>query len=264
MRFQHLKRWQLTAQEAMIAGAPRASFLTHQWDVSGNCESPVHREYYGAEPLGLSPDGTRLKGRGPQMTIEFQARCRGCLNCLKARAAHWRYKCLAEFSSAPRTWFGTLTFRPEEVYRAKCAANLRLIGTSTQWDELEEAEAFRFMAHEMGKEVTRYLKRLRKRGANLRYCLVAEAHKSGVPHFHMLVHEGSDLTPVRHKTLVDCWTAGFCVWKLADDRSPYYVTKYLTKSMRARIRASLDYGTAIQPTSLDTAEGVRGVKKPQC
>jgi hypothetical protein len=171
-------------------------------------------------------------------------------------------KCRTEIAAAPRTWFGTLTFRPEQVYRAKCAANLRLAAQGTQWDELKEAEAFRRMADELGKEVTLFIKRVRKRAASLRYCLVAEAHKSGVPHFHMLAHEVHELSPVRHKLLVDCWTAGFSNWKLADERSAHYVTKYLTKSMRARIRASIGYGN-ITHTSYDIAEGVRIISQKE-
>jgi hypothetical protein len=146
---------------------------------------------------------------------------------------------------APRTWFGTLTFAPELQYRAKCAVSLRLADRASSWDELDDDTAFGLVAQELGKDITRFIKRLRKAGAVFRYCLVTEAHKSGLPHFHMLVHETADADPVRHKILAEKWQAGFSSWKLAEGpAAAHYVTKYLTKSLRARIRASEGYGTS--------------------
>ncbi len=126
----------------------------------------------------------------------------------------------------------------------KCAVNLRLLQRFSTWEATSEDEKFRLLATEAGKEITRYLKRLRKAGARVRYCLVAEAHKSGLPHFHMLLHEVSEDHPVRHRLLVDKWGAGFVNAKLvpSESRVAFYVTKYLTKSARARIRASAEYG----------------------
>jgi hypothetical protein len=192
------------------------------------------------------------------MTVELDIRCRKCEPCLRSRAAHWRFKCQNELSTAPRSWFVTLTFRPESQYRAKCAANLRLLARSTTWEETTEDEKFRLVAEELGKEVTRYLKRLRKADARIRYCLVVEAHKTGLPHFHMLLHEVSEDHPVRHKLLADKWTSGFMNAKLtsSDSRVAFYVTKYLTKSARARIRASADYGV-ITPLG-DSVKHVEG------
>jgi hypothetical protein len=244
MRFQNLKRWRLTAEEALATGADRPNFLTIRKDVAGNCTDAIHREYVGAEQVTRSRDYSRTTRRGPQMTIEFQVRCRLCLNCRKARATHWRYLCQNEIKSAPRTWFLTLTFRPENHYRVRCAVDLRLHARGTTFEQQTENERFRLLAAECGKEVTRYIKRLRKAGARVRYCLVAEAHISGLPHFHMLLHEVSEDHPVRHKLLADQWGAGFINAKLcnSDTRAAGYVTKYLTKSARARIRASEGYG----------------------
>ena len=188
------------------------------------------------------------------MVIEFTARCRKCENCLKARAAHWRLKAYAELRAAPRTWFGTLTFAPDRVYRARCAAEVLAVKRGHKWEELSADAQFRYLADELGKECTNYWKRLRKAGCQFRYCLVAEAHKSGVPHYHALVHEISEESPVRHKMLAEKWGAGFCNWKLAEGpRVANYVTKYLVKSMRARIRASIGYGEA-ECTSSDIAQ----------
>jgi hypothetical protein len=244
MRFQHLKRWRLTAEKALASKkADRPNFSTIAWEVAGNCTAPIYREYKGSEMLNAGIASTSTRSRGPQMTVELHVRCRGCDNCLKARAAHWRYKCKAEIGVAPRTWFGSLTFRPELQYRATCAVELRLLARGTQLAQVGNDELFRLIAVELGKEITKYLKRLRKAGAQIRYVVVAEAHKSGRPHFHMLVHETSSDHPVRHKMLADKWTPGFSNWKLVEGPgAANYVTKYLSKSMRARIRASEEYG----------------------
>jgi hypothetical protein len=257
LRFQNLKRWRLTAEEALATGADRPTFLTIRKDVAGNCTDPIYREYTGAEQITRSRDFARTTRRGPQMTIEFDVRCRVCQNCLKARAAHWRYLCQNELAAAPRSWFVTLTFRPEEHYRVRCAVDLRLLQRGTSMSQASESERFRLLAAECGKEITRYIKRLRKAGARVRYCLVAEAHKSGLPHFHMLLHEVSEDHPVRHKLLADQWGAGFINAKLcnSEDRVAFYVTKYLTKSARARIRASEGYGTAILQSSFIEPKG---------
>ncbi len=177
------------------------------------------------------------------MTMEFHVRCRSCPSCLRSRAAHWRMRAVAEIRDAPRTWFGTLTFRPEMQYRATCAVSLRLLSRGTAYAELSEANKFRLTANELAKEITKYIKRLRKAGARLRYVIVAEAHKSGMPHFHMLAHEVTEDFPLRHKLLADQWLSGFSQWKLVQGPgAANYVTKYLTKSVRAQIRASTGYG----------------------
>ncbi len=178
------------------------------------------------------------------MTMEFEVRCRECDNCLAARSAHWRYRARAEIGAAPRTWFGTLTFKPERHYAALCAVHLRLTRRGVELRQVTENELFRLLAVELGKELTTYLKRLRKAGAVIRYLMVTEAHKTGKPHFHMLVHEQSEDLPVRHRLLKDKWAAGFSDWKLVEGpAAASYVTKYLSKSMKARVRASEMYGS---------------------
>jgi hypothetical protein len=62
----------------------------------------------------------------------------------------------------------------------------------------------------------------------------------------MLLHEVSEQNPVRHKLLAEKWGSGFMHAELVEDESKaaYYVTKYLTKSARAKIRASEGYGSS--------------------
>lgn len=96
---------------------------------------------------------------------------------------------------------------------------------------------------EITKELTLWLKRVRKQSAaSIRYLLVCEAHKSGLPHYHILVHQVGEV-PVLKKHLED-WPHGFTQWKLVNDLTSTsgYVTKYLLKEARARLRASVRYG----------------------
>jgi hypothetical protein len=240
------RKFVLLASQATADGGVQRSLTTVTWDVAGRCQRPVYREMsFRPRPVGMAPTEESVTSSSFGQGMEFDVPCRSCEHCLKARAANWRFKCQNELREATRSWFITLTFRPELQYRAKCGVHLRLLERSTTWEETSEDEKFRLTAGELGKEITRYLKRLRKAGARVRYCLVAEAHKSGLPHFHMLLHEVSEENPVRHKLLVDKWGCGFMNAKLTSNEPhvAYYVTKYLTKSARARIRASAEYGS---------------------
>lgn len=116
-----------------------------------------------------------------------------------------------------------------------------------------ESEQSQFNKHvnAIGPEIGKFLKRVRKNtGAKLRYLLVAEPHKSGLPHFHMLIHQCDTHIPVRYDDLKSQWRLGFSAWKLTDYKSASYVCKYLSKSLRARVRASQAYGTTPNALSL--------------
>ena len=90
-------------------------------------------------------------------------------------------------------------------------------------------------------ELTKYFKRLRKSGLKFRYVLVTEAHKDGYPHYHALIHEVSAQIP-KSRLQAD-WPYGFTTFKLVKDtKAAYYITKYLVKDARTRIRASGKYG----------------------
>src|SRR5574337_324618 len=100
------------------------------------------------------------------------------------------------------------------------------------------------MKKENGREFTLYFKRLRKNtGVKLRYLLVAESHKSGLPHYHALIHEVSALGSVKKAELEGTWPWGYTQFRLVETtRIAGYVTKYIAKSIDARIRASINYG----------------------
>jgi hypothetical protein len=160
------------------------------------------------------------------------------------RGRHWRLRAQQECVQAVRTWFATLTLSPEAQFKFLSVARLRLAKQGLDFDNLPSDEQFAYRVWSISPEITRFLKRVRKQsGAKFRYILVAEEHKSGLPHFHMLLHEVSDEQPIRHHVLKSQWLLGFSVFKLIKNPSAAsYVTKYLTKSNASRVRASINYG----------------------
>lgn len=189
------------------------------------------------------------------MTIEMNVRCRQCNNCLRKRAAHWRIRSFAEFRACEavgaRTWFGTITLNPAhrmEVLNLARKGRYRI----PNWEQGIDFDAepvdrrFRIKHAIISEELTKYVKRVRRNsGAPLRILCVAEAHKDGEPHYHMLIHETSPAQPVRQAVLTKAWTWGFTSWQLCRDRrAASYVCKYISKSSLARVRASLGYGEA--------------------
>lgn len=210
---------------------------TVEWDVSGDCENPHTMELVGRHSEVFAERKERLFWR-----VIMTTRCRKCAACKWLRQRVWYAKARTEFRQAKRNWFGTLTFEPEEHFKVETLLRVDLRRQGVDFDELPAEEKFALRVKYSGVEVTDFLKRIRKNsGVGLRYLLIAEAHKSGLPHFHILLHEQDE--PIRKKVLKAGWQAGFSHFKLAvDERSALYLCKYLSKEMNARVRASLKYG----------------------
>lgn len=220
-----------------------------EWSVAGNCTAP---RPFTIEGKMWRDHATWNQHRDPYW-LDMSVRCRRCKSCLQARAHHWAERAIAESAMAPRTWFGTLTFSPAEQWATEARARANAAAWYRPARRYNEGEVefanrvrearFIQMHTANGPLLTKWLKRIRKEsGAKLRYILVAEAHKSGRPHYHCLVHETNEGGRVLHKTLSSQWIHGFSQFKLADDSAAKYVCKYLSKAAEARIRASLDYG----------------------
>lgn len=159
----------------------------------------------------------------------------------------WTAKAIAETQAAARTWFVTLTFKPEAQVRFMNLARRRLLSQGLDYDALPFGEQFTELVRYAGAEVTMYLKRVRKEaGTSFRYLCVAEHHKSGLPHFHLLLHEqlNGDL---KHAVLSKQWSrCGFEKTRLASSGAEAaYLCKYLSKTSVARVRASIGYGEAV-------------------
>lgn len=217
--------------------------------------------------LALSP----LEAKGVEITrthddplyaVELEVKCRKCANCLKERQWLWTNRAKREVDTAHRTWFGTLTLSPDNHYLHQ----LRATQFRPDFDEIPFEDQLSLRHHSISKDLTKYLKRLRKivdaPGA-LRYFLVMEPHKSWLPHYHLLVHETSILHPITKRQLQEQWKIGFTQWKLADEKSAIYCAKYLGKNKFARVRASLGYGEPrangerLRPHSLKEKQSVK-------
>lgn len=180
--------------------------------------------------------------------MDYTVPCRRCPPCLQSRRNLWTRRAMAETEFAMRTWFGTLTFRPEVHTELLALARHKYDKMSSDFDALQPHEKFQNYCWMASPRLTKWLKRVRKQsGVPLRYLLVAEPHKQkleGFPHWHVLVHELHPIMQVPKRILKDQWSAnGFSRWKLCNSREHvHYVTKYLTKETTARIRASVRYG----------------------
>lgn len=188
---------------------------------------------------------TKEAARPALTTAYLSVRCRKCVQCLRVRAKLWTARSIDEIAASNRTWFGTLTLSPESQFIARVKADHAAARGGTRWQSLSPVEQFKDRVKQINPDLTRFLKRVRKNsGAVLRYLLVSEAHKSGDPHFHILIHEHSG--SATKAVLEEAWKLGFSHWRLCerDKKAAVYACKYLAKSAITRVRASRNYGTA--------------------
>lgn len=243
-----------------------------KWDIAGNCYRPVTVECYSRPTVEGSKHVVIGRKLPVTWSITMEVRCRKCETCLKKRAAHWRMKALTEWSQAPRTWLVTLTLSPEAHYEdlLKCRRGKFKVPNDQQgidFDALPDEQKSRIRIAVAGERVTKFFKSLRKGDkdndpARFRYMLVAETHKSGLPHFHVYFHEMHGKSPIRHKTFKRFWKAGFLDAKLVETKATAtYATKYLVKSLGARVRASLDYGATCMNGVTKERHSERGTKR---
>lgn len=205
---------------------------------------PEWREIQPGAKQRVEPGYTWVPGQRSYRALDLWVRCRTCDLCLRQRSRLWRNRAKVEIAISARTWLGTLTLNPSEQYRLGLLAMSHARSRAVEISSVTDEELFSRKCVEFGRHITLYLKRVRKvSGAKLRYLLVFERHKTGLPHAHMLVHETSIDQPVRHAVLKEHWRLGFSDFKLADQKAAGYVSKYLSKSMLARVRASLRYGS---------------------
>lgn len=236
-----------------VASDGKAFHTSIIWKVSGTCESPVTIERYSR------PDKRHrtmvLPRDGLQRNITMEVPCRKCRRCLQYKAFLWRSRAAIECGRSSRTWFATLTFTPAQHEHFANEARAYCFSNGLDYEALAADEQFRLRCSVPRtkdrppggafRHVTLWLKRLRKStGAAFVYLVVTEAHKSGLPHFHALLHERKPETPLRHKALGESWNGGFSNFKLIEPAKVGYVTKYISKSSGAQVRASLRYGAS--------------------
>lgn len=217
----------------------------HVVHYAGDCQKPIR--------IGKAAQRGALH-------VVWETRCRGCGPCLKAKMTYWALAAVEQTRLAAeqgrRTWFGTLTLRPEAI----AAVEARVF---EQWAQAQDCAScalpdwlsdpkcdFRFalLREQLVGECQRYWKRLRADGHRFKYFLVFERHKSGEPHMHWLLHEEGE--PILKRHLVSKWECGFAKAKLigrnsrknvSPERAAWYVAKYLGKAVQARQIASRLY-----------------------
>lgn len=194
-------------------------------ELSGDCTNPLTIELWGRANGNTDRpeyDPTHpVNGYG----LNVMARCRKCDNCIKYRARLWAGRAMGEAALASRIWFGTLTYHPH-----------RFIHLATRSND----EKFNLSAQIALGDVTRYLKRIRKAKAKIRYMYVVEPHKTGLAHVHMLMFEQSGVTK---RLLETQWKHGFSQWRLCVEahHAAMYCAKYASKSGQ-KLRASSKFG----------------------
>lgn len=189
------------------------------------------------------------------------------------RRREWTARARLEVHRSQRTWFGTLTLAPHVHARLINECRAREGRSGVDFDALSDNERLNLLHRRINVEITKFLKRVRKRsGADLKYLWVMEtvaSHQNGLPHYHALVHERAGSRPCTYDHLQDEWRMivtkdgddkpvfgrlGFSMWKLlSEPKMVSYVTKYINKDTGARVRASVAYG---EPTPLPDATGI--------
>jgi len=213
----------VAAGDAVATGPLRAVRPVH-----GSCESPIAI--------------TEMGGSRNRPMLDTYVRCRKCPSCLRHKRAVWSARASHEIGMHPRTWMVTLTCSAGMHFRLLSQARSAATARGFSPEEWTPTEEFAARWGQLGIEVTKWLKRVRSRGVTFTYLLVVEAHKSGLPHVHLLIHEVGEVT---YRSLTETWSHGFSHAKLVEGASAArYVTKYLVKSTLARVRASQGYGSS--------------------
>ena len=223
-----------------VPGAREGEWLV---DYSSTCKDPIR---------------IRRHSDSGALMADYFVPCRKCERCLRARMGRWAYRAIAEtrksMQEGRRTWFGTLTLKPEAMASTLLQAQEAYGSAHEDWwsDPLCD---FRFELHRqvLLGELQKYWKRLRKSGLEFKYFCTFEKHKSGLPHIHWLLHEIG--APIRKRKLQDQWHHGFTKIKivggycrkrrrfLKPEWAAFYVAKYLQKQHQpGRLPASVGYG----------------------
>lgn len=252
-------------------------------DVAGNCQRPVRILDWGRSELKNGKTRVVTGSGNAANFMERDVPCRKCDNCLERRGYHWRLRAKLETTIAARTWMGTLTLDPTALVRSLTICRSAMHSQGLDYDALPYSDQFAQLDRLFYKEFQKRMKLLRKNtDAPLRYLAVTEAHKSGVPHWHVLLHEVDPDRPLRYdadllgrqRVTVDgrrkwvklrdpFWLAGFQHWDLKEAREASYVCKYLSKSLDAKVRASTRYGSVSdEPPPSKTEVNKGGAKRP--
>lgn len=275
--------WRLATRALDHGGAWRGRWV--EYPIAPWCEEPVTVELWGgpdARPRHNVPDTRPSVPRA--IGVRLGAACRKCSGCLRHKRKIWRARAMHEtLTNDRRTWFVTLTFRPDSQLAATNRARRRLSKEGVDFDGLGANAQYVERGKELYSVVQKYFKRLRKgktvykkdgtplkeERTQFRYFVVMETenreHEEHL-HFHAVIHEMT--TPITERRIRRHWYDGFAHAKLVsnsdvEDVSSYCTktTKYLTKSDLCRVRASKHYG-ALKPSERSERENKEEAEDP--
>jgi len=222
---------------ARMAARGHARQLTkYSWqnDHKPFCDSPV--------PLSFEKPG---RDAGVPIQLNMWGPCRKCARCLLFRQMKWRQRAINEIvythNRGRRTWWVTLTFSP--VHLAGVIAEAKAACGVADMRSIDRAA----YGH-----VQKYLDRLRKSAkTRFRYLAIYErGEETGRSHYHLLLHECGP-KPVLKRQIEMSWRSHVHARLVDIDRRgtgiASYITKYATKHVEIRPRASLGYGTGSTP-----------------
>ncbi len=249
----------LAAKVALQGGRVGKSVFIANWEPY--CDDPisVDRRITSREAVkGRTLGATKIRDEISAMEVSVKVPCRKCPKCLQFRQMRWRQAAITEIDQANRTWFITLTFSPQ---------HLSWLLQDARSSEPRDIERSAY------KRVQLFFKRLRKghmprnlgvkrliirrkkddpplRRIGFRYLAVFERGKeNGRVHYHILLHENG--TRPLLKMLIEAQWPSFSSSRLVHSGeaggTASYVTKYATKSLDMRIRASNLYGQLSLP-----------------
>lgn len=274
MQYRELAGVRALAAKALTFGAERKSLSHVEWDVGARCDAPVNIVVVGRGDMynfrsAVNPGHFAVTLNGLP--------CRKCPKCLRIRATLWRERAMRELACANRTWFVTLTMKPEVQHRVFMEA-MREKNAKGWLDVDFSGEDQEFLLRTLGgfnlvtkfwKSVRKPLRKQQEEPILLRYLLIAEKHQSGLPHYHALVHDCGP-SPITYRRMEQHWLEnGFFNAKLVGSeavdnprKAASYVTKYIAKDMLCRVRASQSYGNGASlapPQASLAGDGAAGV-----
>lgn len=208
----------------------------------------LHVKPYCDSPIRIGRRVSSKKRVGVEASMWVA--CRKCGKCLQFRQMRWRARALTEIAKAPRTWMVSLTFSPLHLAGVLAAAALS-----------DKTDATARIDNAAYPHIQRFLKRMRRAyKKKLRFLAVFErGEKTGRAHYHLLLHEVDG--PILKQWIEEQWPSHVHA-RLVDKARPgaaSYVTKYATKSLSVRVRASGSYGLTKPPMQ---KRGGRGYHLP--
>lgn len=173
---------------AVENGGRQISPFQVEWEIHGDCVSPIRREIYARGAKGVSvwrpvapAEGWSLEDfpydwlpyhtlrhwgherYGPYVVF-LTARCRRCDKCRVHRMRLWAARAVCEISLAARTWHVSLTLTPQ--WHSRFAAKARQ--ADADFDRMPYVDQFHARHRAIAVEIEKMLKRLRKGGSGYR------------------------------------------------------------------------------------------------